>query len=54
MIKHLSLFVFIISAILLFKTVPTGIITWVKEHIALVWTFYIVSWLVYSRTDRDE
>lgn len=54
MIKRLSLFVFVISAILLFKTIPPGIMTWIEEHIVLVWTIYIVSWFVYSLTDRDE
>lgn len=54
MIKRLSLFVFIISTILLFKTIPPGIITWIEEHIVLVWTICIVSWFVYSLTVRDE
>lgn len=53
-IKQLSLFTFVISAILLFKTIPPGIITWIEEHIVLVWTIYIVSWFVYNLTDRDE
>lgn len=51
-IKNLFLFIFIVTAFLLFQTAPVELIAWVKRHHSIVWVVYIMAWFGYSFWDR--
>ena len=53
-IKQVCLYLTIVSWVLLLRTVPDFVITWIEDHGRLVATFSTITWLLYCIYDNHK